>query len=66
MLLKESGATLLSIQKKDINIERIEFDPTYWNKLIQKLEDFYDNCLASDIVSPVHVLGLKVHDLRLM
>ena len=24
-----------------------------------KLEDFYDNCLAPEIVSPVHIIGLK-------
>ena len=54
--------TLLCLQRKAyIHIERINpFDPTFWRELVAKLEDFYDSCLAPEIGSPVHVLGLKV------
>ena len=52
--------------EKGLSIQRIYFDETFWGDLLKKLEDFYDNCLAPEIVSPVHVLGLKVRDLRLM
>ena len=47
--------------KKGIHVERIDFDPEFWNdKLLPKLEDFYDTCLAPNIVCPVHALGLPV------
>ena len=50
--------------EKGLSIERIDFDSTFWEKaLLPKLIDFYDNCLAPEIVSPVHVLGLPVRDL---
>ena len=50
---------------KGITIERINFDPHFWNdELLPKLISFYDNCVAPEIVSPVHVLGLPVRDLR--
>ena len=48
---------------KGISIERIRFDEEFWkNTLLPKLINFYDNCLCSSIVSPVHLLGRKVHD----
>lgn len=50
--------------EKGINIERIKFDCDFWEKdLVPKLTKFFDNCLGPEIVSPVHVLGLKVRDL---
>ena len=52
--------------EKGLSIQRIQFDNSFWRDLVATLEDFYDNCLAPEIVSPVHVLGLKVRDLRLM
>lgn len=52
---------------KGISIERIQFDHAFWeDKLLPKLTNFYDNCLCPSIVSPVHLLGLKVHDLRVL
>ena len=48
-------------------MERIPFDSDFWNnELLPKLIDFYDNCLAPEIVSPVYVLGIPVRDLRKM
>ena len=42
-------------------MERIDFDPEFWNdQLLPKLKDFYDTCLAPNIVCPVHALGLPV------
>ena len=52
--------------EKGLSIQRIYFDELFWKDLLTKLEEFYDNCLAPEIVSPVHVLGLKVCDLFLM
>ena len=49
--------------KKDISIQRITFDENYWNKLLPKLHSFYKNCVAPEIVSPVHALGLPLRDL---
>ena len=50
---------------KELYIQRIPFDEDFWfRELLPKLTDFYDNCFAPAIVSPVHVLGMKLHDLR--
>ena len=50
---------------KGIAIERIGFDKLFWeNELLPKLVDFFDNCLAPEVVSPIHVLGMQVRDLR--
>ena len=49
---------------KGINIQHIPFDQSYWtNKLLPKLESFYNNCVAPEIVSPLHLLGLPICDL---
>ncbi len=49
---------------KGISIERINYDEDYWkDTLLPKLEHFYDNCLAPEIVSPIHALGLPLRDL---
>ena len=46
------------------SIERINYDPNYWtNELLPKLEAIFDNCLAPEVVSPVHALGLPIRDL---
>lgn len=50
---------------KGICVERIEYDAEFWeDKLLPKLINFYDNCFCPCIVSPIHLLGMKVHDLR--
>ena len=49
---------------KGISVERILFDEDYWlNKLLPKLESFFDNCLGPEIVSPLHALGLPIRNL---
>ena len=49
---------------KGINVERILFDDDYWqNTLLPKLESFFDKCLAPEIVSLMHALGLPIRDL---
>ena len=51
---------------KDLFIQRILFDEHFWaHELLPNLIDFYDNCFAPAIVSPVHILGMKLHDLRM-
>ena len=53
--------------KKGLSVQRIVYDYAFWTtKLLPKLVDFYDNCVCPSIVSPVHLLGRKVHDLRLV
>lgn len=50
---------------KGISIQRIKFDRNHWeNTLLPKLTEFYDNCLAPEIVSPVHALGLPIRNLK--
>ena len=49
---------------KGISVERITFDNDYWTgTLLPKLVSFYDNCVAPEIVSPVHTLGLPLGNL---
>ncbi len=49
---------------KGINVQRIFFNQEYWTtKLLPKLVSFYDNCIAPEIVSPVHPIGLPIQDL---
>ena len=48
---------------KGISVKRINYDEEYWmNTLLPKLEEFYDTCLAPEIVSPIHALGLPLRD----
>ena len=64
---KRKWCDFIVYTEKGLSVERIEFDSDFWEKeLLPKLTDFYDNCLAPEIVSPVHVLGLPVRDLHLM
>ena len=50
---------------KGVSVERISFDSDLWeNKLLPKLTQFYDYCLCPAIISPVHLLGKKMHDLK--
>ena len=56
---------LLYILLRIIAIDRITFDRFFWeNELLPKLVDFFDNCSAPEVVSPVHILGMQVWDLR--
>ena len=49
---------------KGTSIERIHEDKSFWsNTLLPKLECFFDTCLAPEVISPVHVLGLPLHKL---
>ena len=49
---------------KGIHVERIWFNEAYWTgQLLPKLESFYNNCFAPELVSPVHALGLPIRDL---
>ena len=50
--------------KKGISVQRITYDSDYWlDKLLPKLESFYDNCVAPEIVSPLHSLGIPMRNL---
>ena len=47
-----------------LSVHRVLFDSDYWeNILLSKLVSFYDNCIAPEIVSPIHTLGLPLRDL---
>ena len=51
--------------EKGSSVERIYCDSDFWNNdLLPKLVAFYDNCLAPEIVCPVHVLGIPVRNLE--
>ena len=49
--------------EQGISVERISFDSEFWKDLLQRLISFYDNCLAPELVCPVHVLGISVRNL---
>ena len=50
--------------RQGIHVERIIYDKEFWNgTLLPKLTSFYDKCLAPEIVSPVHSLGLPIRDM---
>ena len=52
---------------KGISVETITYDEHFWNdRLLPALVGFYENCVAPEIVSPVHLVGMRVRDLRLM
>ena len=49
---------------KGISVQRIPYDNDYWkDTLLPKLEDFFDNCLGPEIVSPLNALGLPLRNL---
>ena len=49
---------------KGVSVQRVPYDPIYWtNKLLPKLTSFYDSCIAPEIVSPLHPLGLPIRKL---
>ena len=49
---------------KGISIEGIKYDQSYHErKLLPKLVSFYDNCVAPEVVSPIHALGLPLRNL---
>ncbi len=49
---------------KGINVQRICFNQDYlMDMLLAKLSHFYDNCVAPELVSLVHVLGLPMRGL---
>ena len=49
--------------QKDISIQRITFNQSYWEDSITKLVSFYDDCIAPECVSPCHSVGLPVRKL---
>ena len=50
--------------KKGIHVERIVFNKSLWDTdILPKLVTFYDNCIAPEIISPKHSLGIKLRDL---
>ena len=47
-----------------LSVHRVLFDSVYWEKTsLPKLVSYYDNCIAPEIVSPMHTLGLPLRDL---
>ena len=64
---KRNWCDFIVYTEKGISVECISFDSEFWGKeLVPKLTEFFNTCLAPEIVSPVHTLGLHVRDLRLM
>lgn len=53
--------------EKGLSVKRIPFDRDFRQfDLLPKLTDFYENCLAPEKVSLVHVLSMLVLDLPKM
>jgi len=48
---------------KGLSVSRVKFDSKFWEDALPKLASFYDNCVAPEIVSPVHALGIPIRDL---
>ena len=49
---------------KGVDVQLVQFDEGYWTAtLLPKLATFYDNCVAPEIVSPMHVLGMPIRNL---
>lgn len=47
---------------KGLSVQHIKYDEKFWNEtLLPKLTTFYDNCVAPEIVSPVHLLYRYPH-----
>lgn len=60
-ITERSWCDFVTYTQKGISVERIPFDSEFWNnKLLPKLIDFFDNCLAPEVISPVHDLGNPV------
>ena len=50
---------------KGISVETVTYDERFWkDRLLPTLVGFYENCVAPEIVSPVHLIGMRVRDLR--
>ena len=49
--------------QRGIHVQREFFDEVFWRELLVKLTSFYDNCVAPEIISPLHALGLPMRDL---
>ena len=48
---------------KGITIERVRYDQEFWEKnLLPKLEEYYDNCVAPEIVSPVRIAFARLKE----
>ena len=49
---------------RGFTVQRVPFDGDYFDQtLLPKLVTFHDNCVAPEIVSPIHMLALPLHDL---
>jgi len=52
---------------KGVSVERVRYDQEFWEKdLLPRLEEFYNKCVAPEIVCPVRLLGnlIILRDLR--
>ena len=60
----DHGVILSIYNEKGLNVQHIPYDHDFWlNKLLPKLVSFYDNCVAPEIVSPLHPLGIPLRNL---
>jgi len=49
---------------KGFTVQTIKFGLVFWtNNLLPKLIAFFNNCFAPAIVCPIHLLGMKTHNL---
>lgn len=65
-ITKRSWCDFVVYTTRGISIERVHFDSHFWSDtMLPRLVEFYDNCLCPAIVSPIYLVGMKMHDLRL-
>ena len=59
-----SWCDFLIYTKCGIAVETIHFNEKFWKeKLLPALVKFYENCVAPEIVSPLHTVGMHLRDL---
>jgi len=64
-ITKQKWCDFVIFTNKGISVQTIDIDPKFWvNELLPKLISFFDNCFAPAIVCPVHLLGMKAHNLK--
>ena len=62
LLDNDLGVTSLFILAKDLVFRELSTSK-FWEDLLHKLSNFYDNCVAPEVVSPVHSFGLPMRNL---
>ena len=53
------------LHREGISVEQISFDELFWEtELLPELVQFWECCIAPEIIAPVHHFGHAIRDLR--